>query len=186
MSAQYKVGDRPWWAIYERLTNVEVLCPVCYGNCAVRLILGNGDEALLPCNYCGHSFDPPTGYVTEYQAVAKAEQVTIGIVNISETAAGQDREYRVAKNFVDGSCWAPKPEDLFDTEEEANARATEKAEADRIEHETRAEHIKKNAHKSFAWNAGYHMREAKRHRHDIEYHERMAVVCKARGKDGAS
>jgi len=186
MTDQFKVGDRPWWAVYERLTNVEIPCPVCYGNREVKLILGNGDEVQLPCDYCGKGYDDPKGYVHEYQAISKAEQVTIGSVHITETAAGQDREYRVAKNFVDGACWCPKPEDLFDTEDEANARAAEKAEADRLDHETRAEYIKKKTHKSFAWNAGYHMREAKRHRHDIEYHERMAVVCKARGKDGAS
>jgi len=186
MTGQFKVGDRPWWAIYERLTNVEIPCPVCYGTLEVTLVLGNGDEVRLPCDYCGKGYNGPKGYVHEYQAVAKAERVTIGRVTVTETASGQEREYRVAKNVEDGSCWMPAPEDLFETEAEANARATEKAEADRLEHETCAEYIKKKTHNSFSWNAGYHMREAKRHRHDIEYHERMAVICKARGKGGES
>ncbi len=36
-----------------------------------------------------------------------------------------------------------------------------------------------------AWAAGYHMREAKRARQQLEYHEQMAQVCKDKGRNPA-
>jgi hypothetical protein len=175
----YKVGDRPWYARFARYDNVRVPCPVCYGKREVRLILGNDDEVTLPCDYCGKGYNAPTGRVEEYQWTAEAQQVTITTVDITETPFGVDRRY----HWYDGY-WADA-EDLFDTEDEANARAQEKAEAARLEEETRAEYIKKDVKKTFGWNAGYHLREAKKHREQIAYHERKAVLCKARAKDGS-
>ncbi len=36
-----------------------------------------------------------------------------------------------------------------------------------------------------AWAAGYHMREAKRARQELEYHEQMAQVCRDKVRNPA-
>ncbi len=51
------------------------------------------------------------------------------------------------------------------------------------EQKTKAIYLKKEAKKSFAWNAGYHLREAKNHRKQAEYHDTKAIFCKAKGKE---
>ena len=169
-----------WWARYEHTTPVTILCPVCAGKREVVLILGSGEACVLRCDYCRRGYSGPRGYVEEYQSVAKAERVHIQTVTVTQTKDGEKREYRVRDHYI------PNAADLFATEAEALARAKERAEADRVARETRAEHVKKQQAKSYSWNAGYHMRVAKTARQDVEYHERMARICKAKAKDGAS
>jgi hypothetical protein len=178
MSA-FAVGDVAYVARYHRTTEVTVPCPVCFGTKQVTLRLGNGDEVQLRCDYCRKGYDDPRGFVHEYQAVCKAERVVIEQVTTTETQFGQEREYRFNDRYIgdDGL--------LFATEAEALKRAEELRESDRIAYETRAEYIKKDTNKSYAWNAGYHMREAKKNRKQADYHERMAVICKAHVKTEA-
>lgn len=172
----YKVGDRPWYARFQPVTDVWVACPICFGKRQVTLILGNDDQVTLPCGYCAPGYDPPTGRVREYQAVAAAERVIITLVTITENDAGQQRRYQATGRCYDG-------EDLFDTEEEANARAQEKAGAWLSEQETREDYIKKSVRAKFSWNAGYWMGQAKKARADAEGYDRKAVLCKARAKE---
>ena len=172
----YRVGDTPWHATYRHHNENRITCPVCYGQLKVTLILGNDDEVVTPCSYCAPGYERPRGWAEEYAPYAAAEQVTITAVEIRETAEGTTREYRADHCIY-------HTENLFDTEAEANARATELGEAERVRRETQAEYIKGKVEKDFTWNVGYHMREARNFRKKIEYHERMAVLCKARAKD---
>jgi len=178
VSAPLKVGDRLWWARWERHSQQPEPCPVCYGKLEVTVILGNGDTVTTPCDFCGKGYDGPKGYVNEYGPLATAELVTISSVTATETEAGTDYEYRV--RISDNSWYMPEAEDLFATEAEALTRAEEKAEAERARLEKSSEYLKHKAHKSFSWHAGYHLREAKHNRRQAEYHERMAVLCKAK------
>lgn len=175
MGECYKVGDQPWAAIYRHHNEKRVPCPVCYGKLEVTLVLGNGDEIITPCGYCAPGYEKPRGWVTEYAPYAAAERVRITGVEIRETVAGATREYR-SGSFI------YHPEDLFDTEDEATARATDKAEAERVRLETQAEFIKADTNKNYAWNVGYHLRQATNYRKRIAYHERMAALCKERVK----
>jgi len=181
---QYQVGDEVWWANYG-MREVRLTCPVCFGNRKVTLILGNDDEIILPCTYCGRGFEDPKGYVIDHQCMSEVELVTISEVRTRSSIDGTNTvEYIIGTNSGGARCLDPK--DIFDTKEEAIARAFAKTQEDIVRKETMAEYVKGDRHRSYAWNAGYHMREARRNRTSAEYHERMVVVCKSRAKKESS
>lgn len=177
---EYHVGDVVWVARCAPYAEKRVPCPVCFGKREVTLILGNKDTVVLPCENCQLGYDPPTGYVTVREPVVKAERVTIDRVKITETTEGQVREY--ATNMVTSgagtTCQILGNDKIFDTEEEALIRATE--DAQKMNNENR--NPKAKFDRSYTWNAGYHMREAKRLQRQVEYHEKQAVLCKAKAK----
>lgn len=171
----YKVGDVVWWATAEN-KQIEKVCPICFGTLKVTLILGNGNQVVLPCDYCKCGCDGPFGTVREYEFVSGVKQMVIDHVFIQQQVSGDVVEYRSDHYCLD-------QENIFDTREAAEQRVIEICANMKLEQETRAENIKKNTNKSYSWNAGYHMREVKEAKKRIEYHERMAVLCKAKSKE---
>lgn len=171
----YKPGDVVWWARFDANREQRRPCRVCFGNRRVVLTLGNGDEVTIECHYCGKGYSVPTGEESVYSAVAAAEQKTITEVRTKSTATGDVREY------LSGGYWL-EPEDVFPTEAEAKSRADQLAAAATAEEEARAINGWRYATKSFAWKAGYHLRNAEKARRDLAYSERMAVVAKAKAK----
>lgn len=172
----YNVGDVVWWARCGQV-HVSKPCTICFGKLQVTLILGNGDSVILPCNYCGHGIDPPTGIVKEWEYVAEPRQVTIDYVNISVTAEGQKREYRSTHYMYEEGL-------IFDTKEEALLKCEEIKESLRKEQEGSAYHLKANIKKTYSWNAGYHLKCVRRAEQDIEHHRKKAILCKAKAKEG--
>jgi lipoate synthase len=173
---EFNIGDRVWIPRY-RQVYTEVQCPVCFGKKLVTVILGNGDEVILPCSNCEHGIGTdPSGTVMEYIVEQRAEPVTITGKEVHEDSDGKKVIYHSSGGYIYYS------DKIFETQEEALAESVRLGEADKKDHEEKAEHIKKDKLKSFAWNAGYHLREAKKNRKDAEYHEHMAVLCKARSK----
>lgn len=170
MESKFKIGDHVWLARYGAEES-RVTCPVCFGHRAVTLILGNGDECRLPCDYCGKGYEGPRGYVTERTMVQRAEPGTVESVTVSSAAV----EYH-------GDHWYGDAANVFATEAEALARSAALAAEAQADEQRRVDYGKHDAKKTFAWNAGYHMREAKRKRADADRHDRMAVICKERAK----
>jgi len=174
---EFKVGDIIYFPKC-RHENITVTCPVCFGKRLVTLILGNEEAVELPCDYCGKGWDGPRGVVEEYELVIGAELFLITSKEITEDASGG----RHVRYYSDHST-VINDELACATREEALDRAKEmKAELDE-ERRTRVEHIKKDVKKSFSWNAGYHLREAKRCRQQAEYHDERAKLCRAKGKE---
>jgi hypothetical protein len=171
MPPRFNIGDRVWVAAYGNVA-ARITCPVCYGNRAVTLILGNGDEVRLPCGHCSPGYESPRGYVTEYRAEARAYERVIDSVTVSTGAV----EYG-AENYSFPEARA------FATEAEALAAAEQIAAEAQQANERRADFGKEDAKRSFAWNAGYHLRESKRLREKADYHDRMAVLCKRKGAE---
>ena len=169
----YNVGDMVWVASFGS-QEVKVPCPVCYGNKEVTVILGNSDEVLVQCDYCGKGYEGPKGYITEYQYLAQAEQQTIKEIRVEKTRDSDKYEYIGEHRYY------LHEEDMFDTEEEAYQRALEKAENYQQKQDNK---IKYKNEKSYTWNAGYHMREAKSKQHDVEYHLEKAKLCKAKSRN---
>ena len=167
----FKIGDRVWLACYST-TDVRETCPICFGRREVTLILGNGDECRLPCDYCGKGYGGPRGYVVERRAAPHAMEYEIDSVTTTASAVGYG-----------SGCTTLRGDDLFATEDEALARAAEIAAEEQRRSEGRNDFCKAESRKSFAWNAGYHTREAKRCREQAERHERMAKLCKAAAKE---
>jgi hypothetical protein len=170
-----EIGDTIWIATIETQC-VQTVCPVCFGKLKVTLILGDGTTVSLPCGYCAKWFGSPTGITTVYEYVCKPKPFIIAEVNVSVTATGRTVCYKDWQGY--------EPDLYFETEAEAlSASLSRKATYDE-EQITRVENIKKNQVKSYSWNAGYHMREAKRAKERLERHEKLAVVCKERAKGG--
>jgi len=173
--SKYQVGDTVWHARCDFLP-IKKPCPVCFGERQVTLILGNGDHVALPCDYCHVGFNPPTGQVSEYEYVIEPKLVNITAVELKVTETTVKAEYR-------DRCFVYRDDTLFPTKEEAAVKGAELKAALEKEQETRADLIKKNVHKKFSWNAGYHLREAKRDRASAERHEKLAALCKARSQE---
>jgi len=171
---KFKVGDAVWIAKCG-IESVQKICPTCFGKKEVTLILGNGDSVILPCKGCVIGFDPPGGYISECEYVAEPEMMVIWGMDIKINHDGERVCYYQQNRTYDDK-------DVYATKEEAQVRANEKKTQLEKEQTTRAEHVKKDIHKSFSWNASYHMRHAKKDRESAEYHDKMAVLCKARTK----
>ena len=175
---KYKVGDTVWYAKC-RWESVSKTCPTCYGKTRVTLILGNGDSVILPCHGCAPGFQYSTGKIQEYEYVVEAMPVTITGMRVEIKGEAEKVDYT-------SSFYSYPEEDLFPTEQEAAEKAKEKKAQLDEDQSKRAESIKKNVRKSFSWNAHYHLSEAKKNRKQAEYHDKMAVICKARTKEGTN
>lgn len=174
MIPAFKIGDRVWLGTYS-LHEVLVTCPICFGKLAVVLTLGNGNEVQIECDYCGKGYDSPRGYVIDRQPSAAARSYVIDRVSVSSTDVEYKSEFQTLRAA-----------EVFATEAEALAGAAEIAAKEKIAREARADYCKAYSAKSYAWNAGYHLSEAKRNRRSAEHHERMASICKiSRRTEGA-
>jgi hypothetical protein len=172
----YKIGDIVWIP-YAGNKQVQIKCPICDGKLKVTLILGNGDECILPCSYCASGYEGPKGHITEYEYGIDATIFTVTGMNINSTENGEEVEYhsgtpncyRTAKVvYPDRELALKAAEDLKREYEEDQVK--------------RADYMKYDKKKSYSWNAGYHLRNANKMRRDIEYHEKMAVICKSKAK----
>ena len=167
---RFGIGDRVWLAAYSTV-DVQATCPICFGKLFVTLILGDDSKVRLPCDYCGKGYEFPRGHITERHARPLALERTIDSVTVSADRV----EY--------GSACSTMPADnVHATEAEALAAAEEIAAKEQADRERSVEWGKHDAKKTFSWNAGYHMREAKALRAKAERHEERAVLCKERSE----
>ena len=171
---QYNVGDKVWWAKCGT-EEVKNTCPVCYGKLAVKLTLGNDEEVIIDCDYCGHGIDRPKGYVIDYEYIAEPTQVSITSVRSETGCQGEKREYNVGHYHLDYK-------DIFDTLAEASERCAVIV-AQKTEDDLKARHVKKSQYKSYSWNAGYHLRCIKESERQLAYHNQMVKVCHERAKE---
>lgn len=174
-AALLRVGDTAWWA-KNGIREVTRPCPVCFGKRVVRLELGNGELITTPCEYCGKGLEGPRGIEVECEWIASVEVVTVARVVIEQDGEKQSARYHTAGGYY------IEDVDLFATKEEAEARVAVRIAEHTEDERKRRESLKEYAHKNFAWHVGYHRREAKRAKHQMEYHEARAVACKESAK----
>jgi len=174
MKHNIKVGDIIYVSRFGQ-KEVTLDCPVCFGKKKVDLILGNGDSIELPCDYCRRGYEYPSGFIKRISMEANAEQMLVTAVKSTQTEKGEKFEY---------SCgyFTYQAEDVFLVKSEALKDSVHKAEKHKIETETRAEYVKAQSNKSYSWNAGFHMRAVKDAKKNIEYHSKMALICKTKSK----
>ncbi len=173
---EHNVGEVAWWATCGSKSIREV-CPICSGNRVVGVILGNGEQVQVDCDYCGKGYEIARGYVEDrYEWVSDAKQITIDGKEITEGDKGRKVEYRYNNYHIDENR-------IFSTKEEAEACVVEMiAQHDREETE-KIERRKEYANKSYAWHVGYHRRCAAKAKKDLEYHESKVVAMKKLSKD---
>ena len=172
----FNIGDSVWVASFE-LRREQISCPVCFGKLQVTLILGNDDQIILPCAYCASGYESPRGYIVEYRREPRVESIKIISREIQEDGEKTEIRYGSLNSRSHDS------KDVFKTQEEAMEEAQKRAEFKIQEETNKAIHLKKNINQSYGWNAGYHLREAKRLKEQIAYHERNAILCKAKTKE---
>ena len=167
---RFNVGDVVYHATYSTSArNVE--CPHCLGTGRVRIIFADDVEASIGCGNCASGYDLPSGKVTIWDGHTAVQVRTVS----GFTQHHEKVEWRLGG--ADGYCWVANDEDVFATEEEAEARAEVLAAEATKWNEAKVYNKEKNT-RSWAWNASYHRSEIKRAKQQIEYHEKkLAVAC---------
>ncbi len=167
---ELKIGDKIWyaWTGHKEVTNV---CPICDGKLKVTLVLGNGNQVVLDCSYCNRGYEGSSGVERYYQYVIEVREETIKEIRVEHNERGIKTEYlSMQSSFLE-------PENIFDTRELAEKRSTVLV-AERNQKENDALSKKDKIDKSYAWHAGYHLKEAKRAKEQLEYHSKKAVLMK--------
>ena len=172
-----KVGDTVYVA-RAGSTETSRPCRVCNGDKRVTLILGTGEHVSLDCEYCSRGYEAPTGRESFYEFRANPESYVISGIEAVSSAQGETIRYRSGSN---GGYYTFDAIDCFPSAEAAAARCAELVAEAEVE-QGRKMRTKEKANRSYAWNAGYHLREAKRCRDQADYHERKAVLMKEQEK----
>ena len=177
MSTQYKIGDEIWVA-HAGITQKDRACRVCAGQRWITLITGYAEEVRLDCEYCARGYEAPTGRESYYEYAAEPRLHHVTGIDVAVTPEGEQVTYREGSD----NCWHNfKASDCFPTHDAALDRAAELVKAQEAEQEANMARKEKD-NKSYAWHAGYHLRNAKEHERQMEYHRRKAVVMGSLGK----
>lgn len=170
---EYKVGDK----VYHAWTGIKEIsrpCPICFGKRKVTLILGNEDTVILDCSYCSRGYESSSGLEYFNEHIVEVKPETITEVRIEENEKGRKIGY-LSNNYI------LQPEDTFDNEEDARLRSLQLV-IDRNKADMLALAQKEKVDRSYAWNAGYHLKSAKRAQTDYEYHSKKAVIMESKAK----
>lgn len=173
MTKEYNVGDKVWWAKYQRQT-VRKTCPICDGKLRVTVILGNGDHIETDCTYCERGFEK-YGWVEEYEYVSAVEQVQITHKEIDEGENGRIVEYRYGSYCL-------TLDNAFDTKEEAEEKLKEiiaKTEKEDLEH---SEYTKNQNPRRYSRDVGYYQREKREALKKIERCDKKIAYFKGKIK----
>lgn len=163
MNKEYNKNDKVWVA---KLGNflVREECPCCFTTRKVTLILGNGEQLSLACDYCSVGYEPPTGYVESYQKIAEVQQQTIISKSVVQVDDVRECSYRTDGEGMYYS------NDVFDTKEEAEQHLKIKIEEYEKSECQRKKHRKQDINKKYSWSAGYHLTAAKKAEKEMLYH----------------
>lgn len=172
----FKIGDRVFKANYGRHEK-WITCPDCLGSKRVRVVLGDETEVSIECGGCyPGGYDPSLGIIRQYDYSTEVKRYEVTGICMH----GTEVEYQL-DNFG-GSYHTAKDSEVFGTHEEAHAYG----ELQRVKHEAEENMrwlAKTKDHKSWAWNATYHRRCAKKAEEEADYHRRKAQVCAAKAKE---
>ncbi len=153
-----------YWVAESNPHQVTVKCPVCAGNSWFTVILGSGEQLQVECDGCGHGYDGPRGYITEYEHEPKAKKVVIDRVSSMPTG-GRD-EWRFYS--LDGGYYYES--DLFTSEADAMASAQKNA-AEQRERSMETYQRKKKNTKHAGWSIRYHREQIADMQRRIAWHE---------------
>lgn len=177
MKDEFNVGDKVWWAKYER-QEVKKTCPICFGKLRVKLILGDESIVETDCTYCERGFKQ-YGYVTEYEYVPSVELVAITHKEVNEGENGRMVEYRYNNWCLDGK-------NAFSDKKEAEERVKEMvAEAEKADLE-RTEYTKNKNPRKYSWDIGYYQRQKRDALKTIERADRKIAHFKIKVKEEKS
>jgi len=177
MEPKFRIGQ----TVYKAGTTnkaTTMLCPVCAGNQKVLLVLGNGDEVAIDCDYCSReSADMPLGYIRgPYEISPDVRELWIHGIKMTLRAVqyteGTDNAYSTYDE-----------DELFGTYEEA-LEACAKLVAFRQKKDEEELARKFKIDKSYSWNVGHAMQQlVNLERQKIYYEKKIEILGKhVRGK----
>lgn len=171
IEAPFVIGQR-WWAPRVHPVQVVVPCPVCFGQLAITVVLGNGEELGVPCEACGKGFSGPLGTITEWDhAPAVSEFVIAGVKSMHA-----DRWWLVSTTGAEVLF-----DDLRATEAEAMAES-EKRCAENHERNMRSHQHSRRATKDAGWSVQYHRRQIADLERRIAWHQSKLLTGPRRKK----
>lgn len=173
---QFSIGDVVWVPVASMQKKTRP-CRCCNGDRHVTLILGTGEHVRLDCGACRHGYNPPTGTEVYHEFGSSAECVPITGWDRAETSEGEKLRYRSGTD----TAWTNyAAERCFATRIEAMAACEPLIAEHEAEQVRKLASKEKNARESYAWNARYHLREAKKAHAQAKYHEAKAVILEAK------
>lgn len=150
MKNEFNVGDKVWWAKYERLP-VKNVCPICDGKLRVTIILGNGDHIETDCTFCERGCQK-YGWVENWEFVSAVEQVPITRKEVNEGESGRQVEYRYNN-------WCLDHTNTHETKEGAELLLETKIAKQQQEDLQRLEYGKNANTRKYSWLVGYYQRQ---------------------------
>lgn len=170
MTDIYKVGKEVWVARIH-WNGEHILCPVCFGNKGVKVILGNGNTEYVSCSICTVGFNPPSGTIKDFRYVARPEKMVITKVVAISNENGKVYEYR------SGYCTL-EPNDIFLCKEEAEEKCKELIREAENEEINRMIHRKEKGKSDMVYSIGYHRKEITKLKKQITIHEKCIQLRK--------
>lgn len=154
---KYNIGDTVWAASVEHYEAHEQ-CPDCFGKKFLTVILGDDSQVTIDCDTCAPGYEPPRGYIIFNQYKPRFRQIVIDRMEVEQSGI----RYQSKCHYMFSQS------DVFDTKEEAESRAAEKAKKlsnDEIERLKK----KERPAQTWAWNVRYYRREIRHAKKKIEY-----------------
>lgn len=168
---KYKIDDVVWYANRETKTE-QVICPECFGNKFLTVILGDNSQVDIDCVGCGAGLENPKGYIVYYKHLVNVKQITIE--KIEET--------KLKTEYGFNGCYRVDGKNLFDTKKEAEKKAEILAEEHNKEELERIYRKEKN-NRTWSWNVHYHRDCIRKAEKDLIYHNAKLKVAKIKTKE---
>jgi hypothetical protein len=163
----FQIGESVYVVEANAHGQIEVPCPICFGQLFVTLLLGNGTQEKVECEACGKGCEGPRGVVGAWAPWSKVVPSTVTALEF------RGDEWRVG-------CGYHSSREIFRTEEEAEARRK----VLHAENETYAERMFenniRNKKKNHAWTVRYHRECIARLKQEMSYHEKK--LCEKKGE----
>lgn len=170
------IGSTVYKGQYDR-KETSVLCPDCFGDKRLTVILGDKSEVSIECEGCASGgYEPARGRIKQYDFdVIVRKFIVTGIrMRIDEV------EYEL--DGTEGGCWVGTDKNTFDNEKSASAYA----ESQKLEHqdeENRRLLAKTKDHKSWSWNATYYRGRIRGLEKELEHYRNKLQACPKDKKD---
>ena len=166
----YNIGDQVWCASTGTKEKSKT-CLECFGKKYLTVILGDDSQVTIPCAGCAAGYDPSKGYVTYSEFGIDVFQAFIERVEIERAGV----KYSMSNHYYF------KDNEVFETKEEAEIKAKEKADEFNKEELTRI-HRKDKHHRDWSWHVYYHRKQIRDSEKTIEYAKKTLDAAKIKSK----
>lgn len=162
MTLPFEFGQIVYVATVWAYKPTRVLCPVCFGKRFVTVILGDGEQQPVECEFCNVGYQGPSGTVTRHAPDSTIEERAV-------TGLVMDGDEWIVT--LDGHAHRQSERCVFATREQAEERrAFLQAEAE-INAQRNFEAQFADKKKGLTRSAGYHREQIKELRRKLEWHE---------------